>query len=140
MVNSSPYSTDYDTPMNKQFIADIVKLSNNLPGFYAVDLYVHGQVVEAAMIATGGKTGDREAFMKALLAVKLTDTPRGPVRFDHLGQGVGDIHIRRIEKVNGALTNKTLKTYHDVTQFWTFDEKWYLSQPPYSRDYPPMKS
>jgi len=27
-----------------------------------------------------------------------------------------------------------------VSQFWTYDEKWFLSQPVYSRDYPPLKS
>jgi branched-chain amino acid transport system substrate-binding protein len=27
-----------------------------------------------------------------------------------------------------------------VSQFWTYDEKWFLSQPVYSRDYPPIKS
>jgi len=27
-----------------------------------------------------------------------------------------------------------------VSQFWTYDEKWFLSQPVYSRDYPPLKT
>ena len=30
--------------------------------------------------------------------------------------------------------------YPDVSQFWTYDEKWFLSQPVYSRDYPALKS
>ena len=28
----------------------------------------------------------------------------------------------------------------DFSQFWTFDEKWFLEQPVYSRDYPALKS
>ncbi len=36
-------------------------------------------------------------------AVKLTDTPRGPIKFDHLGNVVGDFFIRRVEKANGKL-------------------------------------
>jgi branched-chain amino acid transport system substrate-binding protein len=32
------------------------------------------------------------------------------------------------------------KTYPKVGQFWTYDEKWFLAQPVYSRDYPPLKS
>jgi branched-chain amino acid transport system substrate-binding protein len=31
-------------------------------------------------------------------------------------------------------------TYENVSQFWTYDEKWFLAQPVYSRDYPPPKS
>jgi len=27
-----------------------------------------------------------------------------------------------------------------VSQFWTYDEKWFLAQPVYSRDYPPLKT
>ena len=34
----------------------------------------------------------------------------------------------------------TIKTYPNVSQFWTFDEKWFLEQPVYSRDYPALKS
>ena len=37
------------------------------------------------------------------------------------------------------LWNKTIKTYKDVSQFWTYDEKKFLEQPVYSRDYPPLK-
>lgn len=38
------------------------------------------------------------------------------------------------------MVNKTIKTYHKVSQFWTFDPKWFLQQPVYTRDYPPIKS
>ena len=34
----------------------------------------------------------------------------------------------------------TIKAYPKVSQFWTYDEKWFLAQPVYSRDYPPLKS
>ena len=72
--------------------------------------------------------------------MKLTDTPRGPFRFDHFGNVVGAFYIRWCEKKGDKLVNTTIKTYKDVSQFWTYDEKWFLSQPVYSRDYPPLKS
>ena len=31
----------------------------------------------------------------------------------------------------------TIKTYPNVSQFWTYDPKQFLSNPVYSRDYPP---
>ena len=43
-------------------------------------------------------------------------------------------------KMLGKMVNKTIKTYHNVSQFWTFDPTWFLQQPVYSRDYPPMKA
>ncbi len=51
-----------------------------------------------------------------------------------------EIFIRHLEKANGKLINKTVKTYKDVSQFWTYDEKKFLEQPVYSRDFPPVKS
>ena len=50
------------------------------------------------------------------------------------GQGLTDM------KKGDKLVNTTIKTYPKVSQFWTYDEKWFLSQPVYSRDYPPLKS
>jgi branched-chain amino acid transport system substrate-binding protein len=139
-ISGSAYTADLDTPSNKRFVADMVKNNGNIPGIYAAGLYINGMVAEAALEKTGGKTDDKEAFIRALRSVNLTDSPRGPFHFDHFGNVVGDIFIRRCEKKDGKLVNTTIKTYHDVSQFWTYDEKWFLSQPVYSRDYPPLRS
>jgi len=139
-ISCSAYTADLDTPSNKRFVADMQKDHGNIPGIYAAGLYINGMVAEAALEKTGGKTDDEDAFINALRAVALTDTPRGPFHFDHLGNVVGSFYIRRCERKNGKLVNTTIKTYDDVSQFWTYDEKWFLAQPVYSRDYPPLKS
>jgi branched-chain amino acid transport system substrate-binding protein len=72
--------------------------------------------------------------------VDLKDSPRGPIKFDHLGNVIGNFYVRHCEKVNGKLVNMTIKTYHNVSQFWTYDEKKFLTQPVCSRDFPPLKS
>jgi branched-chain amino acid transport system substrate-binding protein len=140
MMSCCPYTADLQNESNKRFIANMEKNFGVLPGFYCSGLYVNCQVVEAALEKTGGKSDDKAALMKALRSVSLTDTPRGAIKFDHFGNVVGDFFIRRIEKANGKLINKTVKTYHNVSQFWTYDEKKFLQQPVYSRDYPPLKS
>jgi branched-chain amino acid transport system substrate-binding protein len=140
VVSVSAYTGDLDTPSNKRLIEEMVRDYGNIPGLYAAGLYTNGLVAEAALEKTGGKTEDKDALIKALRAVSLTDTPRGPFHFDHFGNVVGSFYIRRCEKKNGKLVNTTIKTYQNVSQFWTFDEKWFLSQPVYSRDYPPLKS
>jgi branched-chain amino acid transport system substrate-binding protein len=33
-----------------------------------------------------------------------------------------------------------IKTYPDVSQFWTYDKTEFLKNPVYSRDYPPAKN
>jgi branched-chain amino acid transport system substrate-binding protein len=139
LISCSAYTGDLDTPSNKRLIEGMVRDHGNIPGLYAAGLYINGQVAEAALEKTGGKTDDREAMNRALRAVALTDTPRGPFTFDHLGNVVGTFYIRRCERKGDKLVNTTIKTYPKVSQFWTYDEKWFLAQPVYSRDYPPLK-
>jgi len=140
MITCAAYTSDLDTPSNRRLVEGMVKDYGNIPGIYAAGLYINGMVAEAALEKTGGKTEDRDALIRALRAVSLTDSPRGPFTFDHLGNVVGNFFIRRTEKKGDKLVNTTIKTYPKVSQFWTYEEKWFLAQPVYSRDYPPLKS
>ena len=140
LISSTPYSADFDSPSNKKFVAGMQSEYKNLPGLYAAGLYINGMVAAAALEKTGGETDDKEKLIAALRGVALTDSPRGAFHFDHFGNVVGNIFIRRCERKGGKLVNTTIKTYPNVSQFWTFDEKWFLAQPVYSRDYPPLKS
>jgi branched-chain amino acid transport system substrate-binding protein len=140
LYSACPYTADLENESNKRFIAAMEKDFKVLPGFYCAGLYVNCQVVDAALAKLNGKSDNKDELIKAMRSVSLTDTPRGPIKFDHLGNVVGDIFVRHLEKKDGKLINKTVKTYHDVSQFWTYDEKKFLQQPVYSRDYPPLKS
>jgi branched-chain amino acid transport system substrate-binding protein len=142
LVSCCPYSLALETDDNKRFIDGMLKNFNTVPGFYAAGLYVNCQVVDAGLKATGGNVGDKEKFMAALRTVRLTNTPRGSIKFDHLGNVVGTFCIRRCERSNGQyglkLWNKVIKTYENVSQFWTWSEKEFLARPVYSRNYPPL--
>ena len=140
MYSSCPYTLDFDNDSNKRFVAAMQKDYGIDPGFYASGLYVAAQTVAAGLEKTNGKSDDKDAFVKALRSVELKDTPRGAIKYDHFGNVIGDFFIRHLEKVNGKLVNKTVKTYHNVSQFWTYDEKKFLAAPVYSRNYPPLKS
>ncbi len=140
MYSSCPYTLDFENDSNKRFVAAMQKDYGVDPGFYASGLYVAAQTVAAGLEKTNGKSDDKDAFMKALRSVELKDTPRGPIKYDHLGNVIGNFFIRRIDKVNGKFVNKTVKTYENISQFWTYDEKKFLSAPVYSRNYPPVKS
>src|SRR5712691_4375488 len=140
VLSASWYAADRDTPSNKRFVADMQKDYANLPGVYSAGMYVAAQVVEAALEKTGGKSDDKQTFMDALRGVSLTDTPRGPLKFDRFGNAVGDMFIRKCERKGGQLTNTVIKTYPNVSQFWTYNEKEFLANPVYARDYPPAKN
>ncbi len=140
VVSAHWYSPERDTPSNKRFIAAMQKDYGVLPGGYSAGMYVAGLCVEAAMQKLDGRADDRKALAEALHAVSLTDTPRGPVKFDHLGNVVGDVFVRKCERKGKELVNTIVKTYPNVSQFWTYEEKAFLANPVYARDYPPAKN
>jgi branched-chain amino acid transport system substrate-binding protein len=142
LVSACPYTLDLDSDANQRFVDGMMKNYNTVPGFYAAGLYVNCQVIDAGLKAAGGDTSNKEKLMASLKAVSLTDTPRGPIKFDHLGNVIGTIYIRRLGKEGAKyglkFWNKTIKTYENVSQFWTWPEQEYLEHPVYSRDYPPL--
>lgn len=142
LVSCCPYTLDNPIEPNQRFVTNIMKGYNVIPGFYAAGLYVNCQVVDAGLKAAGGDSSDKQKFMAALKSVSLTDTPRGPIKFDHLNNVIGNFYIRRIGKEGAKyglkLWNKTIHTYENVSQFWTWPEKDFLAHPVYSRSYPPL--
>jgi branched-chain amino acid transport system substrate-binding protein len=134
------YSAQLDNEINKRFVAAIQRDYKVDPGVYAAETYLCGEVLDHAAKAIGGKLEDKNALNKALHEAKVPDTLRGPVSFDKYGNVVGNIFIRKVEKKGGKLVNTVVKTYPDVSQFWTYNVDEFLKNPVYSRDYPPAKN
>ncbi len=139
-ITGNWYSAELDFPLNKKFVADIQRDYKVDPGVYAAETYVSCEVLEHAVKAIGGKVEDKDALMKALKDAKVPDTIRGPVSFDEYGNVVGNSYIRKVEKKGDKYVNAVVKTYPNVSQFWTYNKDEFLKNPVYSRDYPPAKN
>lgn len=133
------YSAELENPINAKFAPAFRAAYKYDPGYYGAGTYVQGAVFEAALKATNGAVEDKAAFAKALHAIKV-ETARGPVSFDEFGNVVGNVYIRKVTRKDGRLVNAVVKTYPDVSQFWTYDPKAFLASPVYSRDSPPAKN
>jgi branched-chain amino acid transport system substrate-binding protein len=138
IITTCWYSAELDAKPNQTFAPVFRKEFKYDPGFYAASTYVNGAVLEAAVKAVNGKVEDRPAFMAALRATNV-ETARGPVRFDDLGNVVGNVYLRKVTRKDGRLVNSVFKTYPDVSQFWTYGKQAFLANPVYSRDFPPAK-
>ena len=139
IITACWYSAELDNPINRKFAAAFRNEWKYDPGFYAAATYVEGAVLQTALEAVKGKIEDKHAFMKALRDIKV-ETARGPVAFDVYGNVVGNVYIRKVERKEGRLVNSVIYTYPKVSQFWTYDEKEFLKNPVYSRDWPPAKN
>jgi len=140
IITSCYYSAQLDTPLNKAFVAAMQAEYKIDPGYYGAGTYISAAVLEAALKSVGGKIEDHDAFVHALRTNVVQDTVRGPVKFDAFGNVVGNVYIRKVEKKGGKLVNTVIKTYEDVSQFWTYGQAAFLAQPVYTREYPVYKN
>jgi branched-chain amino acid transport system substrate-binding protein len=134
------YSAALDNPINKKFVETIQRDYKVDPGVYAAETYLSAEVLEHALKQIGGKVEDKDVFMKALRDAKVPATLSGPLSFDDLGNVVSNMYIRKVEKKGGKYVNTVVKTYPNVSQFWTYNMDEFLKNPVYSRDYPPAKN
>jgi len=138
-VTANWYSAEIDTPLNRRFVEQIRRDHKQDPGYYSAGTHVSATLLEHALRAVDGRIEDKPAFMAALRGAKVEDTVRGPIRFDEYGQSVGTVYVRRVERKGGRLVNAVVKTYPDVSQFWTYDPAEFLRQPVYGRNAPPAR-
>jgi branched-chain amino acid transport system substrate-binding protein len=133
------YAAGLDTPDNKAFVAAINAEYKHDPGFYTAGPYTALLIIEQALESLHGSTKDAAAFLDAMHQVRLSQGPIGPVRLDEYGTPILDIYIREVARENARLVNTILKTYPQVSQFWTYDPAEFVQQPLFSRDFPPSK-
>ena len=128
------YSAQLDNASNKKLVAGMQRDYKVDPGFYAAATYTNAAVLEAALKQIDSKIEDKDALIKALRGIKVEETCRGPVQFDKYGNVVGNVYIRKVEKKGTALVNTVIKTYPNVSQFWTYDADEFLKKPVYNRE------
>jgi branched-chain amino acid transport system substrate-binding protein len=139
VVTTSWYSAELDNPLNKAFAAEFRKQFKYDPGYYAGGTYVSAEILEAGIKAAKGNAEDKKALMAGIRGSNA-ETVRGVVKFDEFGNAIGDVYIRKVTRKDGRLVNSVIKTYPDVSQFWSYDKTAFLKNPVYSRDYPPAKN
>jgi len=139
IITTCWYSAELGNPLNRKFVAGFRAEAKYDPGFYGAATFTEAAVLEAALNEVKGRIEDKPAFMKALRGIRV-DTVRGPVAFDGYGNVVGNVYIRKVERKEGRLVNSVIQTYPNVSQFWNYNPKEFLSNPVYSRDWPPAKN
>ena len=129
VISAACTRRDLDTTSNKRFVAACGRTTATMPG------WLYNRHVRQRPDPRGGAAEDRRQDRRpgslhqgGAQAVSLTDTPRGAIKFDQYGNVVGDVFIRNASSKDGKIVNTVIKTYPNVSQFWTYDEKKFLAQ------------
>ena len=143
-VSALQYSAALETPRNEAFVKKYRTKYNKVPSYFSETNYTTALLIDEVMKQTKGAWPGPEEFVKKMAALKI-EAPRGPVSFDELRNPVQNIYIKKVEKKKlfgydkDELWNTVIKTYPNVSQFWTYGKETFLKQPVYSRDFPPCK-
>ena len=143
-VSALIYSAALETPKNEAFVKAYRAKYGKVPGYYSESHYTAAQLIDDVMKKTGGKWPGAEQFINIMQGLKI-DAVRGPVSFDDMRNPVENVYIKKVEKkkmfgyAKAELWNTVIKTYPNVSQFWTYGKAAFLAQPVYSREFPPCK-
>jgi len=144
-VSALHYGAGIKTPENEAFVKAYRAKYGKMPGYYSENNYSTAMWLDEAMTKAGGKYPGPEAFIKLMQSIKL-NAPRGPVSMDDMRNPVENVYIKKVEKTKmfgydkDELWNTVIKTYPNVSQFWTYGKEKFLAQPVYDRDFPPCKN
>jgi branched-chain amino acid transport system substrate-binding protein len=135
--NAVHYVAGVNTPENKAFVDAYVKKTKLMPSWFAESAYTAGLWTKAAIDSIKGNVEDREAFLKAMRTVQVK-APRGPVKLDAYDNPIQNIYITQVRKqkhpvLGDILVNVPIKTYENVSQFWTYNPEEFLKRGPYQR-------
>ena len=110
IVTAHHYSAVHDSALNKAYVADFQKAYGKRPNFISVGAYDAMHLIFEALKKTGGKS-DGDALVAAMKGMKW-ESPRGPIEIDPRTRDVvHNEYIRRVERVNGQLSNVEFETY-----------------------------
>ncbi len=135
--NAVHYAAGIDTPENRAFTDAFAKKHKRLPSWFAESAYTAGLWTRTAIDSIKGKVEDRDAFLKAMRTVQVKG-PRGALKLDAYDNPIQNVYITEVRKIKhpvlgDVLVNVPIKTYENVSQFWTYKPEEFLKRGPYKR-------
>jgi branched-chain amino acid transport system substrate-binding protein len=110
IVTAHHYSAVHDSPLNKTYVADFRAAYGKRPNFVSLGGYDGMHLIYEALRKTKGNTnGD---VLIATMKGMMWESPRGPMSIDpDTRDVVHNEYIRRVERVDGQLSNVEFETY-----------------------------
>ncbi len=140
-VMSAGFYADGDpSEANQTFREKYIAKFNAQPDAVSVQGYDTMRCIIKGLDAVGWKTDDLNALIEAIVALEITDSPRGTFYFDEYHNATQNVYIKETQMgSDGEMISNIIKTIENVSQFGPYadhkDE--YMSMPRNARDYPP---
>lgn len=149
IVGITPFTANLDRQEMQAFVEAYQERTGNIPTFWGESAYVSAMVIDRTLTYVSEEQGialedlpewvrsNAEAFAAATREIDLSDAPSSAITVDEYNRQVRDFYIVELVDEGGTITDRLIETVPAVTQFWTFNQQEFLSNPIFSRDYPP---
>jgi branched-chain amino acid transport system substrate-binding protein len=140
------YSSQLPIPATQRFVNDWKQAYNSqVPSYWGESTYTMAHWIDKAITEHRTKTGmsadavpswirqQPKEFIDAVVATKLDQTPRGPLRMDAYHNPINTLHIMRVDAPNHV---GILATIPEANQFWIEKPEEFLKHPVFSRTFP----
>ncbi len=141
VISAGHWAEGRNDKATQDYVEAYLKAYNQLPSYYAASMYAAADWLKQAIEKVDGNVDDPKKFLEAVKSISLSNSPNGPIKLDSYGNPIYNVYIRKVEKrPDGKMWNVPIKTYENVSQFWTYKPEDYLKQPVYSREFQGIKS
>ncbi len=109
------WSPDLDNEANKKFVADYRAKHDRYPSFYAAQTYDAINLINSAVVATGGNVKDKDAIRAESKPANYKSV-RGHYSYGNNHCPVQNYYLRQVvEGPDGKWTHKTVSTVYEAT-------------------------
>jgi branched-chain amino acid transport system substrate-binding protein len=133
VVSGSIWTGSIDRPGFVSLDEKYVALRGRPAGLFTGLYFRAAQFAIKAIEAVNGNIEDQQAFRTALQGISFEDAVSS-VSFDEFHQCVMDVFINQVKNVDGEWRNVPIKTYPQVSQFWTYDPIEYQKLPSLTKE------
>ena len=97
LFGGSNWAPNMDNAANQKFEKEYEAAYGTVPGSYAMQGYDAAQLIDSALLKTGGSTADKDKLRAALRAADFA-SPRGPFKLNTNGYPIQDFYVVKAAK------------------------------------------
>jgi len=140
------YSAQLQMPATQQFVKDWKQAyDGQIPSYWGESTYTMAMWIDKAITehrTEAGMSADAvpnwirqqpKEFIDAIVATKLDQSPRGPLRMDSYHNPINTLYIMKVDAPNHV---NVLATIPNSSQFWIETPEAFLKHPVFSRTFP----
>jgi branched-chain amino acid transport system substrate-binding protein len=147
ILGSTPFTTALKRPQMQAFVSAFHKATGKTPTFWGDSAYTAALILDKTLTKLESQGISKQAlpnyvrthaaqFIAAIRTVDLSGAPSSPIKVDPYNVAIRNFYLVKLVNKNGKIAPTIVKTFKNVSEFWTFKPKTILSLPIFSKSFP----